>query len=249
MRFPPILMVVVGVAFCQSVNQPRGYKAAVVTPYSETDGPPGMTGIPPSPLVLRGFTLQDLIAFAHGGSKFEVIEGPSWVWTDRWNVRLEVEPPIMPTEQHGQILLAALRDRFEMTTHRESKLKPVYEMTLAGTGSKLEPDDFLVSADPDRKFVNGSLHLRNTSVDTLAGLLSLHLRRPVVNRTNMLGLFRFSLDWPSTPDQPIARQTTIDERAVVPPLLRAVQEQLGLRLTPGYGSVEVFVIDKAQKPR
>jgi uncharacterized protein (TIGR03435 family) len=35
----------------------------------------------------------------------------------------------------------------------------------------------------------------------------------------------------------------------VPPLLRAVQEQLGLRLTPSSGSVEVFVIDKAQKPR
>lgn len=97
--------------------------------------------------------------------------------------------------------------------------------------------------------MNGSLHLRNTSVDTLAGLLSLHLRRPVVNKTNMRGLYRFSLDWPSTPGQPIPRQTTNDEQTVVPQLLRGVQEQLGLRLTPSYGSVEVFVIDKAQKPR
>jgi uncharacterized protein (TIGR03435 family) len=242
-------MLVVGVAFCQSVNQPRGYKAAVVTPYSDIDGPPGITGIPPSPLVLTGFTLQDLIAFAHGGSKFEVIEGPSWVGTDRWNVRLEVEPPIMRTEQHGQILLAALRDQFEMTTHRESKLRPVYDLTLADTGSKLKSDDFLVAADPDRKLVNGSIHLRNTSVDTLAGLLSLYLRRPVVNRTNMTGLFRFSLDWPSTPGRPIPRQTTTDDLTVVPPLLRAVQQQLGLRLNPGYGSVDVFVIDKTQKPR
>lgn len=150
MRFPPILMVAVCVAFCQSVNQPRGYKAAIVRPYSETDGPPGIAGIPPSPLVLTGFTLEDLIAFAHGGSKFQVIEGPSWVWTDRWNLRLEVEPRIMPTKQHQQILLTALRDRFEMTTHRESKLKSVYELTLADTGSKLKPDDFLVAGDPDR---------------------------------------------------------------------------------------------------
>jgi uncharacterized protein (TIGR03435 family) len=65
----------------------------------------------------------------------------------------------------------------------------------------------------------------------------------------MHGLFRFSLDWPSTPGQPIPRRTSTEEPAVVPPLLRAVQEQLGLRLTPSSGSVEVFVIDKAQKPR
>jgi uncharacterized protein (TIGR03435 family) len=156
MRFPPILMLVVSVAFCQSVNESPRYKSAVVMPYSENDGAPGIAGIPPSPLVLRGFTLEDLIAFADHGSKFEVIEGPSWVWTDRWNLRLEVEPRIMPTEQYGQVLLTALRDRFAMTTHLESKLKPVYELTPADTGSRLEPDDFLVAADPGRKSTNYS---------------------------------------------------------------------------------------------
>jgi hypothetical protein len=104
--------VALGIIPGQSVNQPLGYKAAVLTPYSETDGPSGIASIPPGPLVLRGFTLEGLIAFAHGGSRFEVIEGPSWVRTGRWNLRLEVEPLIMPTEQSARILFTALQDRF-----------------------------------------------------------------------------------------------------------------------------------------
>lgn len=241
--------VALGVILGQSVNWPRGYKAAVLTPYSETDGPSGIASIPPSPLVLRGFTLEGLIAFAHGGSRFEVIEGPSWVRTDRWNLRLEVEPPIMPTEQYGRILFTALQDRFALTTHRESKVRPVYDLTLADTGSRLEPDPYLLAADPERKSVNGSIHLRNTSVDMFAGLLSLHLHRPVLNKTNMPGLFRFVLDWSPTAHQPEALEATTDAATAAPPILQAVQEQLGLRLTLGQGSVEVIVIDRAQKPR
>jgi uncharacterized protein (TIGR03435 family) len=128
-------------------------------------------------------------------------------------------------------------------------VRPVYELTLADAGSRLEPDPYLLAADPGRKSVNGSIHLRNTSVDTFAGLLSLHLHRPVFNKTNMPGLFRFVLDWSSTAHQPEALEATTDAATAAPSILQAVQEQLGLRLTPGHGRVEVIVIDRAQKPR
>jgi uncharacterized protein (TIGR03435 family) len=163
----------------------------------------------------------------------------------------------MPTEQYGQVLLRALEDRFQLRAHRENKLLPVYELAVASTGSKLRPDEGLDARGPVIKYGLGSIHLRNTSLDAFANRLSLHLSRPVLNKTDMPGLFAFALDWSpgngenAVPEvigfPPANRMAAADSDA--PSIFQAVQEQLGLRLTPSHGPVEVVVIDNAVKPR
>lgn len=213
--------------------------------------------IPPSPLVLSAFTLRELIARAYGAPTFQVIGGPEWVDTNRWNVRLETEPVIMPTEQHRQVLLRALEDRFQLRAHRENKVMPVYELAGGGTGSKLRPDPFLDARGPVIRSGTGSIHRRNTSLDEFAKLLSLHLGRPVLDKTDLPGLFAFSLDWLPGPGENGAPEATevapakpmANTNTDGPSIFQELQEQLGLRLTPGQGPVEAIVIDKAEKPR
>jgi uncharacterized protein (TIGR03435 family) len=57
-----------------------------------------------------------------------------------------------------------------------------------------------------------------------------------VDATGLEGLYEITREW--SPDQ----------QGDGPSLLTALQEQLGLRLEPGRGPVEVLVIDSAERP-
>lgn len=82
-----------------------------------------------------------------------------------------------------------------------------------------------------------------------ADMLSLHLRRPVLNETNLRGLFRVKLDWSSDADPLRVSKLASDPEKHRPALSQALEEQLGLRLTAGQSHVEIIVVERAEKPR
>ncbi|MBZ5559935.1 MAG: TIGR03435 family protein, partial [Acidobacteriia bacterium] len=96
---------------------------------------------------------------------------------------------------------------------------------------------------------NGTFSANGRSPAQLAGILSAYVERRVVDQTGLTGLFDAELTW--TPDQ-IQRLPGTDDPAAIDPdapsILTAVQEQLGLRLRPAKGPVEVLVIDSVQRP-
>jgi uncharacterized protein (TIGR03435 family) len=90
---------------------------------------------------------------------------------------------------------------------------------------------------------------RGTPLDRLAATLSTLVGRLVVDRTNLTGNFDFDLAW--TPAVPGAGSSSIDaatSRAAGGSVFTAVQEQLGLKLEPTRGAVDVLVIDAAARP-
>jgi uncharacterized protein (TIGR03435 family) len=70
------------------------------------------------------------------------------------------------------------------------------------------------------------------SVADLARYLSQNLGRTVLDRTGLVGAFQFKLEW-----NPEAES-----------IFTAIQEQIGLRLESTRGSVDVLVIDRAERP-
>jgi uncharacterized protein (TIGR03435 family) len=72
------------------------------------------------------------------------------------------------------------------------------------------------------------------------------LGSPVVNKTGLAGLYDYTLDW--TPDRPGAPNLDAPVEADAPSLFTALQEQLGLKLVPTKGAVEVIVIDHIELP-
>ena len=75
--------------------------------------------------------------------------------------------------------------------------------------------------------------------------------RPVVDRTGISGRFDYNVTF--TPDDsefnghpPKLPQTETSDSA--PNLFAAIQEQLGLRLVPAKGPVDVLVIDHVERP-
>ena len=78
--------------------------------------------------------------------------------------------------------------------------------------------------------------------------------RPVIDKTGLTGLFDMKLEWipgteaPPSPFGPNPNAPPPPPPAEGPTVFTAIQEQLGLRLEGARGSVEVVVIDSAQKP-
>jgi uncharacterized protein (TIGR03435 family) len=75
------------------------------------------------------------------------------------------------------------------------------------------------------------------------------LDRPTVNRTGLTGRYDFDLAWAQDESQYGGAVPKAPEDTQSPPLFRAVQEQLGLKLTPMKGMVSAMVVDGAEKPR
>ena len=87
------------------------------------------------------------------------------------------------------------------------------------------------------------------TMQQLAANLTVRQERLVIEKTGLTGRFAFNLAW--TPDRipteaPPPGIPPIDPNG--PSLFTALQEQLGLKLEPAKGPVDVLVIDSVEHP-
>jgi uncharacterized protein (TIGR03435 family) len=86
----------------------------------------------------------------------------------------------------------------------------------------------------------------------IARELSVFAGRPVLNHTGLPGAFDFQLIWtpdqggPTVADKMKAAGNSLDSSGAS--FFPAVEEQLGLKLEPTRGQIEVLLIDRAEQP-
>ncbi len=91
------------------------------------------------------------------------------------------------------------------------------------------------------------IHMRRMSMSEFAALLSEPMHKPVIDLTGVKGAYDFTLDATNyappepVPGQPRERE---DEGYMV---LRVLQDQLGLKLEPRKLSIDMVVVDHAEK--
>jgi uncharacterized protein (TIGR03435 family) len=87
-----------------------------------------------------------------------------------------------------------------------------------------------------------------------AGLLGMILDRPVIDKTGITDLFAIHLEFlPDDFTSPRAAAVAPGAPVAVggpdaPGIFQAIQEQLGLKLEPAKGPVDVLVIDHIERP-
>lgn len=81
-------------------------------------------------------TLADLVPYAYGVKSFQVAGPPSMRET-RWNIAARL-PEGASQDQVPEMMQALLIDRFKLAVHHEKREQPVYELTVAKGGAKLE---------------------------------------------------------------------------------------------------------------
>lgn len=138
-----------------------------------------------------------------------------------------------------------LIDRFGLKFHHDSRVMPVYELTVAKNGSKLKESDG--STDSSGRYINGviKLTLGRSTVQDLAGQLGTELERVIVDKTGLKGVYDFQLEYSREGLRPLGPAPAVQDPA--PSLFTAVQEQLGLKLEPAKEPVDVIVVDSINK--
>jgi uncharacterized protein (TIGR03435 family) len=203
--------------------------------------------------------------------KRDRISGPDWLSSEHYTINAKIPPGTTP-EQFRLMLQRLLTERFQMTLHRERKEIRVYRLKVAKDGPKLQPGVPPKQMSPEeqrelsqkrveamnarqqarlkacREAHAGNCAMRsfgmdNATVEKFAESLSSNLDRPVKDMTGLTGTYAFSLEW--APDT--GPTTEPDDAPAGRSIFAAVQEQLGLRLEPGKETMDLLVVDKAEK--
>jgi uncharacterized protein (TIGR03435 family) len=195
-------------------------------------------------LILKGFHAKD----------FQVTGGPGWLETERYDVIAKTENTSISDDDLWLLLQPLLEDRFRLRFHRETKQLPVYSLTVAKGGPKLKPHVGDDEPSMSGRLGSGksSLAWTKTSMAKLADTLGEHTDRIVVDNTGLKGFYDFKLDWAQEDSHEpagISMLSSLQEGLGLtgPSIFTAVEEQLGLRLEPAKGPVQIIVIDGAEK--
>jgi uncharacterized protein (TIGR03435 family) len=225
-------------------NQPV-FDVATVKPASVEPNGNNSSGVSTGKgkLDARNVTLKRCIMGAYSVGPHQIVGGPDWLTGDRFDILAKSEDPIDDDAVMMTMLQQLLAERFKLKVHRETRTLSAYLMEVAKNGPLLTKAEgggdssTNTSSDP----AGTALDARNTDMDLFAQVLAREMDLPVVNSTGLKGPFNFKLHW--TPDN--ARGARPGEEVSI---FTAIQEQLGLRLHPGKGPVEVIVIDHAELP-
>jgi uncharacterized protein (TIGR03435 family) len=206
------------------------------------------TTIPLGRCIFRHANLRTIIKQAYplsiiGVSLLQerVLGGPAWIDGSPFDVEAKAEDPSTTTiDQLRQMLRTLLKERFQLSFHMETRQTSGYYMTPTKDGFKLkESTGPLSSADyaaATRRSGGRPLVANNMTLTDYADLLSINVKAPVVDKTNIPGKYNIFLFSAETGDETSGS------------IFSALQEQLGLKLEPQKISFEIYVIDHAEKP-
>lgn len=190
--------------------------------------------------LVENCTLNYIIQRAYGLRDFQVAGGPGWAADgtgERFDIQAQTNAAISAEEMKlmAQTLLA---DRFHLKVHRETRVVPIYALTVAKSGSSLH----IARPDEHRSIDSypGNIEATNASMTLFVDELSGKVDRPVIDRTGLTASFDFTLRWsvenPGRPDPGLGS------------IFTAVQDQLGLKLQAEKRPFEVLIIDNIERP-
>jgi uncharacterized protein (TIGR03435 family) len=195
-------------------------------------------------------TLQQLVKVAHDVRDVQIVGGPAWVKSDRFDVIGKIPDGAPPTGV-PEMVRNLLSDRFGLITHTEAREQPVYALVLARPDRNLGPALRVTACvgngcgNTSTNESNGSGAVRGVSrsMSAIAGWIADRVDRDVIDRTGLAEKYDFELKYTS------ARMGGALPSGDMPPsLFTALQEQLGLRLVNDRAQVKVLVIDSVQRP-
>jgi uncharacterized protein (TIGR03435 family) len=264
LRMTVAVLLTIGLARAQAPAQDAGllkFEVASVKP-SPPEARGGMARPEPGGLRYRGtnLPLRLYISSAYRIKGDQVVGAPGWVDTDRFDIEAQAQKPSSLDEFH-LMTRTLLAERFHLRFHFETKEMPLYALTVdtgspATGGAKLTLHDAANSGDPwIEQGMDMPLHARwtatSSSMELFAFRLASVMDRPVIDQTGLKGDYDFKLAYtmdlpPNLPQNAMVNGQPIDTSG--PSIFQAVRQQLGLRLDPRKGPVQVMVVDHVEKP-
>jgi uncharacterized protein (TIGR03435 family) len=237
-----------------------------------------MQVLPGGKVVIRNVPLLMIVAAAWdvpfqsprltGGKESEQLMG------DRYDIEASAAPGAIPTtltaKERGDLIRpmmqALLEDRFKLKMRQEKKMQPVYALTVANGGPKLEKSktqeqDCVAAPAPDQPVchrVGGGqgrgIHGEAISLDDVALFVQNWSDRAVIDKTGLTGLYNIQTEgWAPMRLRPPAADGTIPKRDggindADRQTLFDVFRQLGLTLESQRAPVDMFTVEHVEAP-
>jgi uncharacterized protein (TIGR03435 family) len=216
----------------------------------------------PDGFYARGATAHFLIRQAFGIFNDELYSGePSWTQKVYFDVRAKFDATKysgLTMDQRRVMIQQLLKERFGFVFHRQPRNIPVYALTVAAAGPKLQKSTAVVEQLADtvgspcslgNRMAPGHLKFTNCSMDDVARIIITQaqndLHRTVVDRTGLTGRYDGELTW--TPDTGSSAGNQPAE-SDGPWIMEAIIKELGLQLKPASATFSGIVVDHVNMP-
>ncbi len=207
-------------------------------------------------LTFVNVTFRDVLQRAYGFRPSQIIGGPDWLDTDRYDVSVRTDKPGTP-EQLWPVLQPLLAARLKLVARKEAQDTAVLALVLARRdrqfGPQLRPSSMVCGTAQAPAPVNarpicggrsgaGFITAGGVTMDQLAMSLSIMVtERPIVDRTGLTGGFDLDVKWASDRfPAPGPGRTSA--------LTALLEQQLGLSLQPTRAPIDVLVIERVERP-
>jgi uncharacterized protein (TIGR03435 family) len=233
---------IVGVAGVLAAQTPTGPAFEVASIKRNTSGDPasGIHNMPGGRVTITNKALRDLVRTAYGSNDLEVVGGPDWMDADRWDIVAAPAPGA--TGPWEPMLKSLLAERFQLRAHIEPRDRPIFNLVFARTDKRLGPTvhDSLCKDDATdcgrtsgntSGIKSGAITGVGRTMAELGTGLSRFAERRVFDQTGLEGRYDYQIQWSEDLS-----------------IFTAIQEQLGLKLEPARGPVDVVVIDHVEHP-
>jgi len=221
-------LVALAIASASAQDRPS-FEVASVKPNKSGDNRIMLGMQPGGRFTANNVTLRMLIRQAWLLQDFQIVGGPGWLGSDRFDIVAKAEGNPAPTPPGGPpgplvlMLQSLLAERFKLAVHTEMREMPIYALTLARSDGRLGPQlkksdvgcaalagargrgagqaPFPLTERPmcGTRIGPGMLASGAVSLSLLASNISIFVQRTVVDKTGLAGNFDIDLTW--TPDQ------------------------------------------------
>jgi len=216
--------------------------------------------------------IENLISNAYGVMDYQIVGAPNWPYPTFFMIdakggseadaKLAALTWKQREAEQDHMLRVLLEDRFKLKAHWETRERDVNSLVVAKGGPKLGVAGSLaLSAEEKERYgdhpaptlaqlgcnMEGCTYVgHGCTMGQLVGNLTGELGGPVVDNTGLTGKYDFVLKYMGgrLKDLP----PDVDDKDRTPPMDRALQEQLGLKVETAKGPVKMLVIDHVEKP-
>lgn len=238
-----------------AAGQTKEFEVASVKPHNgEDDGRVGIQITPGGRWRATNVPLQLLLQIAYELKPGQMTGAPGWINNERYDIDAKLDETLGPNPKPGEMqpyLQSLLEKRFQLKFHRETKEMQVYALVVAKGGPKMKLAD-PAERGPSIRMGMGQLTMAKVDMDQFVRELSRQVGRPVLNQTELTGQYTMELTFAPEGggghgDGPPGERGPAPG-GEGPTVFTAVQEQLGLRLDSKKAPVQMFVVDRIERP-
>jgi uncharacterized protein (TIGR03435 family) len=259
-------------------QKPLTFEVASVKPNGSNTTPTAAFALGPGDAYVPGglftATNQPLIVYIRFAYKLsqsaqsDVLNLPAWVYDERFDVAARAQGT-PSKDQMRRMMQSLLSERFKLRLHTERRTQSVFDLMLVKPGAlgpqiqrtadgtctpaprlQLPPIPCgSVGPVPAAVAGRGRIVANGATIARIASFLMnpfTGVDRPVVDGTGLTGAFDMSIEWSLAQDSAQPATAPLEDNG--PTFLQALREQLGLKLEPTKGPIDVLVIDHIERP-